>query len=1617
MHNRVLIVALSIVAFIATAGLVIAASPTRYGNVANESNATGAPSASSDSSTLAEAGARRSAPKNPWLGVDPTMEKPAMRLKPRIAKIKPGSVERAKTTNGSRLVVKFNDDVKLRTLPNGRLISLTGKDISSLEEVTERNAVILESMSQLPQERMDSIINRAEANSGRAQPDIAGMYYVYGFERDVDDAAKDFLAHPDVEFAYFQGMDGYTASSSRIAAASQPKQIAANAKPAFIAGGAGAVLTAAPYAHTLQVQAKPSLKPQISVREDPTNLFPRSSKNTSATAQRYLAGKTGGERGACCTVDGCENLTLEDCKSIGGAYRGAFTHCDSGICTETRAVFGACCFLDEIVAPVPLHDALVANGVAIGIGDDSTGPGNPFVVKNCQIVQDVGDPADENYIPASEVCGEAQGTYFGNGNDCSNDLCGNFGGCCVDGDCENQLQIDCEGLDIHSVFADSIGPAAGNYWPTMPEGTLPGHGQFNRGYAVDVVYDILLWTGTPPDTTDVAGPAGECALDDGAGTNFDFLTYNENCQAIEQANWSAFDGLRGAWDGYAVAIQENGEMIATSKTAGAGDVEEATYRLSYHPDAELLDVGFGDFSYCAEFAWDNNNGCAGNFNAVPPAVIGPCQNFVSYWQCRMGNPFFCNIGPAVDTGVVPWWTGEEELGLTCEDDAEDVAPFIADCGNVGDPEDEMAALLHGDCYWDRDFFPTYFNSYEVSPFGPPTTPWNASAMCYNGPMCNNINCCDAVCSVDPNCCVPTVGVAAWNEDCSNIATSIALGVIEPDEGFCSLGSYVGRWFPELPTTPGPALGPGLAPAPWAPTCGQVMALTSNGCFSGTEDTRRAGGCSDLNCCNVVIQNAGAPWDAACGADWGFIDPTSGLSCSDQARILCYPNAASLTTPDYTPLQFHLQGSSAGNTRALQALANTMPQGVGLLPTPWALHLDDPTDDSNGNGLGDDPIDDAFPTDFWPWQSINGVDFAPLGTGQQNQLPRRWSGSGLGLDSDPTNPLSPSQGLYSWGAWLAQISEGNHPAGPNVNGTKGLGVKIAVLDLAAWVQEYNVPGLGRQGAIHEDLTHIKLEGRDTPHAPIRMLFDEEVTRPQRGTGILGLISAAENGFGVTGVAPEADTYFFPLVDADLGFREVNAWLNAIDTLQYGDILLATYLHDYGHTQCVDSCLINDESAQVLMGLASATGIKIVTPAGDWGCDIGATFDAGLEETSDVTIVAGCMPNRFAQRWWSSNYDTLLVSDSPGGGVDDPDDGETDEVNTAITCSFWGGPYVTTGGDMGLTETFRTNLPFNTPDPTDLSIRSHTTAQMRAGYTNNFGNNTTDGGSTAASAVVAGVLACSQGFSLQRYGVKQSPSMLKKLVWDQGEPKTNPDGDNYNSQLLADAGTIPTYSYDFQQVDGAPWNPQRTIQPDDMGTAIVTDGDYALDDGGLITDFNYVKGTLQGGTLASLREIDEVHVVGTSSMVFGSGYHNPSGFYCPGPVYYSHPGHYHDKLVEYTIPSSQPIGNAISTVIKMDRPAIEVDVELFTWNWVKGMWEWSSEGTVTVAPDDDGELELLTFTTFVPNYHEVVNSSGKMYQRVKIEAYGIENGPGAQIRVDHINLNFRPGGYDDGPNGTG
>ncbi|MDG1898890.1 MAG: hypothetical protein P8I74_03415, partial [Phycisphaerales bacterium] len=222
MQNRATTVVLSIIAFAATAGLVIAAG----GSGADSSSSIQRTTATT---VAASPAARTEKPR--WLGVDNAVAKPAMRLKPRVIKAKPDFIERPGLASGSRLVVKFTDELRLRVLPDGTLLSLNGFDTTDLNNLFDENGVILEPVANVPEERIQAIINRAELHSGKAQPDLAGMYHVTGFRRDVDAISKALLRHDQVEWAEFQGMDDYTSNMVSLAEAPVAARSEAPAAP------------------------------------------------------------------------------------------------------------------------------------------------------------------------------------------------------------------------------------------------------------------------------------------------------------------------------------------------------------------------------------------------------------------------------------------------------------------------------------------------------------------------------------------------------------------------------------------------------------------------------------------------------------------------------------------------------------------------------------------------------------------------------------------------------------------------------------------------------------------------------------------------------------------------------------------------------------------------------------------------------------------------------------------------------------------------------------------------------------------------------------------------------------------------------------------------------------------------------------------------------------------------------------------------------------------------------------------------------------------------------------------------------------------------------------------
>ncbi|MDG2200448.1 MAG: hypothetical protein P8K80_04635, partial [Phycisphaerales bacterium] len=1351
--------------------------------------------------------------------------------------------------------------------------------------------------------------------------------------------------------------------------------------------------------------------------------------------------------GACCLTliaDCTDVASAAECaafSNLGPVWKGLGTTCLSGICDPPPAEKGACCFADETLSVVPLSNTVVnVTGLTLGCFVDDTGPcfgdgpdqipypygpNNPPMMKWCEMVQSDGILGTPNFITAEENCNNAGGEYTLNDAFCEE--CTAFGACCDDGECEYEYLPDCEDFDAAldgrffvqtKVLANAGNAANSNYWPTGgTSGNGGNYSQFTRFTDVHWPGTIDLCVGDIPWAGDGTCPTPPY---ESFASN---LVNNYLTVAGTQAGFPVPD--TGSWTGFLgfINLDPPGAVLTYFPAVGvdAGIYSAGRPELTSAYAIACNGNMYCGVSYCTPVCYGPFANSSGPFNGcgIPGDAASPIscafQGTLGLWSPMIGEsipisrcasqlPWFCGTGELDPFGnpvpiTPPSACTEfynpaiidpsEDLGLLCFDAREE--PLVPeDCGSA---ETIAENQLHGNCYWNRSLYPSYLDDYINYGLDYPlvayATPWGAEPECYNGPFCDNFLCCEDVCVVNASCCeydfFPVLAV--WNEECSTIARLIAEGYYA-SQGliYCSQIDFLQGWFPDIPdlTTPFPL------------SCGMNLAV-NNQCISPYTDLDPYfqvpsgdidpidGGCRDLECCARVCaidQDSdpnGDGFPPNCAAFWDD-------ECVELAKQICYFTVpVDLDTPDFTPLQYHLIGDEVGNGTA----QNRVPiEFQALIPAPFFVHEQEyNTTYQSLNGVLSYPMNEivsqrlSLPTAYTPGHQLPPGN--PL-------VQSRWQGPGLQLRQEAE--FAPSTGLYSWGEFLADISKGLHPHGDHVNGTKGRGVKVAVLDLSAWVQQYVDFEGNIQGARHEDLMNVKLEGRDTPHPPVKMIFDPYATRPQRGTGVLGIIAAEENGFGVTGIAPQCEPYFFPMVDADLGFREVSAWVNAIDSMSAGDIILATYMTSYYEVGCEASCLLLDPQSYALMGLATDAGIIVVTPAGDYACDIDALI-GGLGEFPIITV-GGAMPNPWAQRYWTSNFTTTQVT-APYGG-------------SGITCSSWG-QVVTTGGNMNLTTTAIATTP-DTPggDPTGY----YSLDQKSRSYTNDFGNNVIDGGSVTASAMVAGSLACIQGLSLQRYGQGQPPSVMQAFPHTEGSPVEIVITTNFNSIPWADAD--PPYTYDYNQVDGESWSPQRLIRPERMGVALVTDADYALDVSGFITDLKLIRGDYQGGTISSLRNVDTNYYQATSRFTPTGSYNPP--FYVPGAPYYSSVGNYVDMMVEFTVPASQPIGNQIDASVQMVDPPVDATIEMHSWNWTTSKWQFMGIFVTTGEPPAEGYL----FTNFATTANEIRNDEGKIYMRVVVESAGYSGGNdgpslGYLIQFDQVNLEFVPGYGGGGPPG--
>jgi hypothetical protein len=101
-------------------------------------------------------------------------------------------------------IVKFNDDVLARSLPDNRISSRSNRDLSDVALIIRRNNLSVNPLFELGDERLESVQRKALSNSGTAQPDLGGMMRVSGPRGRLELAARAFNDLDSVEFVEFE---------------------------------------------------------------------------------------------------------------------------------------------------------------------------------------------------------------------------------------------------------------------------------------------------------------------------------------------------------------------------------------------------------------------------------------------------------------------------------------------------------------------------------------------------------------------------------------------------------------------------------------------------------------------------------------------------------------------------------------------------------------------------------------------------------------------------------------------------------------------------------------------------------------------------------------------------------------------------------------------------------------------------------------------------------------------------------------------------------------------------------------------------------------------------------------------------------------------------------------------------------------------------------------------------------------------------------------------------------------------------------------------------------------------------------------------------------------------
>ena len=258
----------------------------------------------------------------------------------------------------------------------------------------------------------------------------------------------------------------------------------------------------------------------------------------------------------------------------------------------------------------------------------------------------------------------------------------------------------------------------------------------------------------------------------------------------------------------------------------------------------------------------------------------------------------------------------------------------------------------------------------------------------------------------------------------------------------------------------------------------------------------------------------------------------------------------------------------------------------------------------------------------------------------------------------------------------------------------------------------------------------LEHEDLPNNPhIPLLSGKSHLQTGHGTAVLGIILAQDNAFGILGISPEVNAgvvsqFRTTANPRKLDYNTADAIMNAIHSLQYGDVLL------------LEAQILSDDSANPsfypyeteyatfqAIELGTSLGIVIIEPAGNGGNDL----DQFQDDHSKFTL------KRAKNSDGSTNPDfkdsgAIMVASASSKNPHVKD--TSSNHGSRIDCYAWGEKIETTGDGS--------------------------TGTSPSKYTPDFGS------TSGASAIIAGAAILVQSMRVAKDNTRFSPAQIRDIL---------------------------------------------------------------------------------------------------------------------------------------------------------------------------------------------------------------------------------------------------------------